>query len=120
MEAPDHAGVWQERRIERDEAISRSRAGAGDDQRDRRIGGAGGGVKVRHLARPLRIAAFGSLAECAKAHGNRLENAQVAQLVEIVQSEPDMTLRTAASKALGSINLASSQASVIIRGYYGD
>lgn len=67
----------------------------------------------------LRIAAFGSLAESAKIHGQLLEADQVTDLVRITSEEHDLVMRTAASKALGAINLASSQASEIIRSYHG-
>ncbi len=67
----------------------------------------------------LRIAAFDSLAESAKTNGHLLEAKQVAELVRISSEESDLVMRTAASKALGAINLASSRASEIIRSYYG-
>ena len=51
-------------------------------------------------------------------HRHLLE-AQVAELVRIARDEPDLVLRTAASQALGAVNLASNQASDIIRRYYG-
>ncbi|MCO6437864.1 MAG: HEAT repeat domain-containing protein [Phycisphaerae bacterium] len=66
----------------------------------------------------LRIAAFGSLAESAKRFGNMLAEAQVQQLVDIAKDEPDLTMRTAASEALGAVNLATNEASAIVRGYY--
>ncbi len=66
----------------------------------------------------LRIAAFGSLSESAKVNGNRLESSQIDDLVRLVNEEPDLTMRTAASQALGAINLATSKASEIIRRYY--
>jgi len=67
----------------------------------------------------LRVSAFGSLAECARNHGNLLEESQVSALVRMAQSDPNLTIRTAASQALGAINLADNKASEIIRGYYG-
>lgn len=67
----------------------------------------------------LRIAAFDSLAECAKNHGNQLEPAQIDALVGIAKNDPDLVMRTAASKALGAVNLTTSKASEIIRGFYG-
>jgi hypothetical protein len=48
-----------------------------------------------------------------------LEDNQVSTLVGIARDEQDLTLRTAASEALGAANLASNQASEIIRSYYG-
>ena len=67
----------------------------------------------------LRIAAFGSLAESAKAHGHRLEESQVTDLISLARDEPDLTIRTAASQSLGALNLATNKASEIIRSYYG-
>lgn len=66
----------------------------------------------------LRIEAFGSLAQSAKNYGNRLEQAQIDALVNLAQRDPDLTIRTAASQALGAINLTTNQASEIIRSYY--
>ena len=70
-------------------------------------------------ARPesLRIPAFASLAESAKVNGNLLRDDQVAALVELARTEADLTLRTAASQALGAVNLSSNKASEIIRSY---
>lgn len=65
----------------------------------------------------LRIAAFGSLTESAKNAGNKLEADQVTALVKIAKDEPDLELRTAASQALGGVNLANNQASEIIRSF---
>lgn len=67
----------------------------------------------------LRVAAFGSLAESARSNANLLEEDQISDLVEIARNDPDLTIRTAASKALGAINLKSNKASEIIRSYYG-
>ncbi len=67
----------------------------------------------------LRGAAFGSLAESARANGNLLEDAQTGQLVRIVLEDPDLVIRTAATDALGALNLTTDEASKIIRNYYG-
>lgn len=67
----------------------------------------------------LRVAAFGSLAESAKNHGGLLESDQVAELVKIARDDEDLVIRTAASEALGAVNLKTSKASEIIRKYYG-
>jgi CheY-like chemotaxis protein len=67
----------------------------------------------------LRISAFGSLAESARNHGHYLEPAQTTALVDIAHDEPDLVLRTAASQALGALNLETGQASKIIRSFYG-
>lgn len=66
----------------------------------------------------LRLAAFESLAESAKRFGNQQDQARVDRLIEIARTEPDMVMRTAASRALGSLNLADNKASEIIRSFY--
>ncbi len=68
---------------------------------------------------PLRLAAFSSLAESARNHGLLLEDGQVKSLVDIARGEQNLTLRTAASQALGALNLKTNKASEIIRSYYG-
>jgi HEAT repeat protein len=78
---------------------------------------------IAHLAlddtnpRPLRVAAFASLAESAKNFAHMLEDAQITELVRIAQKADDLVIRTAASQALGAINLATSKASEIIRSF---
>lgn len=66
----------------------------------------------------LRVAAFGALADSARNHGNLLEDGQIDRLVSLARHADDLVIRTAASQALGAINLASNQASEIIRGYH--
>lgn len=70
-------------------------------------------------AQSLRVATFGSLAESAKNNGNLLEAHQVTRLVEIARHDDNLTIRTAASESLGALNLATDDASQIIRSYYG-
>ena len=67
----------------------------------------------------LRVATFASLAESAKNNGNLLEESQITELVDIAHDDPDLTIRTAASQALGAVNLKTNKASEIIRSYYG-
>jgi len=67
----------------------------------------------------LRVAAFGALAESARNNGNQLEESHVGALVKIAREESDLVIRTASSQALGAINLGTSKASEIIRGFYG-
>jgi len=62
-----------------------------------------------------RIATFGSLAESARLIGNKLENRTVDQIVTFAEQEKDLDIRTAASQALGALNLTTNQASDIIR-----
>ena len=66
----------------------------------------------------LRVAAFTALAESAKINGSLLSDTLLSQLVEVSAEEPNLTLRTAASRALGALNLTDNQASEIIRKYY--
>lgn len=62
-----------------------------------------------------RIATFGSLAESARLIGNKLDNRLVDQIVKVAEQEKDLDIRTAASQALGALNLTTNQASDIIR-----
>ncbi len=73
-----------------------------------------------HHSDALRIVAFESLATSAKSYGSLLEDEQLTNLIDIARNEPDLTLRTAASKALGALNLASNKASEIIRSFHRD
>lgn len=52
----------------------------------------------------LRIAMFGSLAESARRFGSELRDDQVKELTAQGMNDPNLTLRTAASKALGAMN----------------
>jgi hypothetical protein len=67
----------------------------------------------------LRVAMFTALAESAKRQGNLLKEDRVTQLVTFVQKDENMTLRTAASQALGALNLPATPASQIIRDHAG-
>ncbi len=67
----------------------------------------------------LRLSTFASLAESAKNNGNLLEEAQITELVNIAHNDPDLIIRTAASRTLGALNLRTNKASEIIRSYYG-
>lgn len=67
----------------------------------------------------LRVAVFTALSDSAKINGNLLGDALLSHLVEVSADESNLTLRTAASRALGALNLADNQASEIIRKYYG-
>ncbi len=66
----------------------------------------------------LRVATFASLARSARNSGNHLEPAQVARLLDIAKTDANLTIRTAASQALGAVNLADNQASVILRSFH--
>lgn len=69
-------------------------------------------------AEPMRLAMFTALAEAAKRSGSLLPAEQIERLAKIVESDANMAIRTAASKALGALNLPASPASVIIRNLY--
>lgn len=63
-----------------------------------------------------RIAEFGDLAESARRNGNLLGDREVvSRLIELALNEKDLVLRTAASKALGALDLSGDKASEIIR-----
>ncbi len=53
----------------------------------------------------FRIPALGALAQSARRHGNELESDQVDVLMDAAMNESNMRLRTAASHALGALNL---------------
>jgi len=67
----------------------------------------------------LRVATFEAVAASAKRYGNLLDDDQIESLVRFSRDESDLVLREAASRTLGAINLATNQASDIIRKYYG-
>ncbi len=63
-----------------------------------------------------RTADFGDLAESARRNGNLLgEREVVSRLIEFALNETDLVLRSAASKALGALDLPGDKASEIIR-----
>ena len=66
----------------------------------------------------LRLVAFDALAESAKRQGNQLAIEQIKGLVQAARETADLTMRTAASQALGALNLKLNEASEIIRAYH--
>lgn len=70
------------------------------------------------LDESLRIAMFSSLAEAAKHNGNLLGGETVSAIIKVVDSDASMSLREAASRALGALDLKSDPASELIRGQY--
>jgi len=63
-----------------------------------------------------RVSKFASLAESARRNGNMLGTTDlVNRLIEFTMKEKDLVLRTAASQALGALDLPSNKASEIIR-----
>lgn len=67
----------------------------------------------------VRVAMFAALADSAKRSGNLLSDADVKALTALAESDGNMNIRTAASQALGALNLPGNPASVIIRNQYG-
>lgn len=67
----------------------------------------------------MRINMFAALAEAARNCGNQLGPETIARVVKIAESEPDLLIRTAASQALGALNLPTDKGSEIIRNQYG-
>lgn len=66
----------------------------------------------------LRLVAFDALAQSGRVRGSLLDDALVNRLIETVMSAEDLTVRTAASAALGALNLAGNRASGIILTQY--
>ncbi len=67
----------------------------------------------------LRSAMFEALAQAAKNHGSMLGDESVQKIIAAVEKDANLVIRTAASQALGAMNLASDPASTIIRNQYG-
>jgi CheY-like chemotaxis protein len=66
-----------------------------------------------------RVSKFASLAESARRNGNMLGQTDLAnRLIDFTKNEKDLILRTAASQALGALDLPSNKASEIIRSQY--
>ena len=70
-------------------------------------------------AEDMRVTMFAAWAEAAKHHGNLVSDSLVSDLITIAESDPNMTIRTAAAQTLGALNLPGNPASVIIRNQYG-
>ena len=66
-------------------------------------------------AKPVRLRVFAALANSAKAHGNLLNDEVRDQVALAATQTKDLEIRTAASQALGALNLPSNQASKIIQ-----
>jgi len=66
----------------------------------------------------MRVSMFGALAESAKRNGSLLDDDAVNAIITIVQTDENDVLRTAASQALGALNLPGDPASQIIRNQY--
>lgn len=66
----------------------------------------------------LRVAAFDSLAASAKINANLLTEPQINRLVEMSINDPNLIIRSAASQALGALNLPTNKVVPIIDKYY--
>lgn len=63
----------------------------------------------------LRVAMFNALAQAGRAVGNKLSPELVDKLIEQVAGESNLTIREAASRSLGALNVSGNPASTIIR-----
>ena len=66
----------------------------------------------------MRVRMFAALADAAKRKGNLLNEELVKAVVAVAQKETNMTIREAASQALGALNVPGEPASQIIRDQY--
>jgi tetratricopeptide (TPR) repeat protein len=66
----------------------------------------------------LRVQMFTALAEAAKRRGNLLAADTLKQVISIAESDANMTIREAASRTLGALNVPGAPASQIIRNQY--
>ncbi len=66
----------------------------------------------------MRVKMFAALAEAAKRRGNLLGEDIVKKIVTIAESDENMTIREAASRTLGALNVPGAPASEIIRNQY--
>ncbi|MHC4442105.1 MAG: HEAT repeat domain-containing protein [Planctomycetota bacterium] len=65
-------------------------------------------------SKPLRLESFTALADSARKFGPLLDKATTQILIEQAVAEPDLVIRTKASKALGALNLPGQRAAEII------
>lgn len=89
------------------------------------MGGSAGQVALAEVAltateaAEIRINMYRAVAASAMRSGNQLGEEQVNRLIASAESEADLSIRTAASEALGALNLPGNPASTIIRNQYG-
>lgn len=62
----------------------------------------------------VRVAVFDALAESAKVNGNLLSDTQTSRLIDLAINAPNLTIRSAASQALGALDLPSNKVVPII------
>lgn len=67
----------------------------------------------------LRVMMFDALAASGKNCGNLLDGAELQKLIETVEKDASLTIRTAASQALGALNVPGNPASAIVRAQHG-
>jgi hypothetical protein len=63
---------------------------------------------------PIRISLYRSLATSAKFHGNHLDGNQVNDLQQVVTSEKNLDIRSAAAEARGALNLSAQSVQPLI------
>jgi tetratricopeptide (TPR) repeat protein len=66
----------------------------------------------------MRVSMFAVLAESAKHCGNLLGAELIGQIIALAESEPNLVIRTAASQALGALDVPADMGSEIIRNQY--
>lgn len=66
----------------------------------------------------MRVKMFAALAEAAKRRGNLLGSEAIKKIVTIAEGDENMTIREAASRTLGALNVPGEPASEIIRNQY--
>ncbi|MDX2200522.1 MAG: HEAT repeat domain-containing protein [Phycisphaerae bacterium] len=67
------------------------------------------------LEEPVRASLFDALAAAGRANGTKLSSGMLAKLVETASKDATVTMREAASRALGAANTSGNTASEIIR-----
>lgn len=70
-------------------------------------------------AEDTRVKMYTALAEAAKRRGNLLGTDVIKKVVAIAERDENMTIREAASRTLGALNVPGPPASEIIRNQYG-
>jgi CheY-like chemotaxis protein len=67
----------------------------------------------------MRVKMFDALARAAKHCGNHLGQDTIDALIKVAEKDENLVIRTAASQALGALNLPTNKGSEIIRNQYG-
>jgi len=74
----------------------------------------GGSTSAAATPAPIRISLYRSLATSAKFHGNHLDGNQVNDLQQVVTSEKNLDIRSAAAEARGALNLSAQSVQPLI------